>query len=96
MLDRVYGIALKSDPPEKVVLKCSPSQAKYFETLPLHPSQVIVEQGNERLIEVMLAPNPDLEQYILSLSPMVEVVAPESLRGRVAEKVRETAAKYGV
>ena len=96
MLDRVYGIVLQNQNAEKVVLRCDARTAKYFETLPIHSSQKITGEGDQRLIELTLAPNNDLEQFIMSYGTVVEVLEPQWLRQNVIERARKTLGLYGL
>ncbi len=96
MLDKVYGIVLSNQSAEKVVLRTDARTAKYFETLPIHASQQIVQDGAMRCIELNLAPNNDLEQFIMSYGTVVEVLEPMWLRGKIKERILNSAKMYSM
>ena len=64
-------------------------------SLPLHPSQKEVEQGEGySIFELHLCPEFDFQQEILAQTPDIEVLSPEWLREEIAEKVRVMWEKY--
>lgn len=94
--DSVYGLVYepeqrKDAPVEVVRLKFyDRAMLRHLEALPLHASQCI--EGDT--VEWRLIVNPELENRILSYGPYVEVVAPSSLRGRIARRLREALDRY--
>lgn len=93
-----FGITVSEDcKPEVIRLKVDANQANYFKSLPLHPSQKLVESnGDFSVFEYFLAPTFDFKQEVLRNSPMVEVLSPESFRQEVIEDLRATLSLYGV
>ena len=81
--------------PERILLKVDAYQVNYFNSLPLHPSQKLVESTPDySVFEYWLAPTFDFKQEILRHGPTVEVLAPTGLREEVIEDVRNTLSLY--
>ena len=60
-----------------------------------HPKQrASFEPDGSYLLEIPYADDRELLMYILRHGPDVEVLAPASLRGRVAEALRKAAGRY--
>lgn len=80
---------------ETVVLKVSNMQAKYFQSLPLHHSQEIIEETNEYTIfQYYLTPDYDFKQDVLSFGVSVEVLEPKELSQEIGEVVSELNRRY--
>ncbi len=80
---------------QEVVLLFSREEAPYIKTLPLHPSQQILEESNKGLrIQISVYDTWELRAKIRSYGTHVKVLAPESLRAHIAEDLRETLKKY--
>lgn len=78
-------IAVKSD------------QVPYFENLPLHSSQQIVEEESTEMVTVFkyrLAPTYDFQQEILRHGSDVEVLAPEGFRRDIADIATAMVERY--
>ena len=85
--DDVVGVSVpRSGEPEKVVLKISEKQYPYIKTKPLHPSQVELDKDN-RIIQLDVFLNWDLESLILSYGDDIEVIEPISLRERIQKRI---------
>ena len=90
----IVGISLPQDgKKEIVVLRFSPTRAKYVETNPLHHSQTLVK-GTTYSYE--LIPNKELQSLILSYGVDVEVMKPKGLRGDIAMLLSEAAKRYNL
>lgn len=83
-----FGIVSPNDlEPQEVILSFYPFQGKYIKTLPLHESQVILEDNeDELLIKLTLFITLDFLMEILSYGNNVKVIQPVSL----IEKVKKT------
>lgn len=68
--------------PETIRLRFTEEQAKYVRSLPLHHSQ---KEVAENVFEIRLCPTFDFIQFLFSQLDTVEVLAPHSLRQRVAD-----------
>lgn len=81
--------------PEKITLKVDREQANYFKAQPLHKSQQIVSESADYVIfSLSLCPTYDFIMEILSHGPKVEVLAPESLRSHIKQKISELTKIY--
>lgn len=80
---------------EVVILRYPKDQYKYVATKPWHGSQKVLEENNDYVIvqlDVIL--NYELEQQILSFGDYVEVIAPKSLRDKIAQRLQNSLAQY--
>lgn len=91
-----YGIIREpSLPVENIKLKVEREQANYFLSRPLHRSQRVVDRTPEFVtFSLRLCPTYDFIMELLSHGAKVEVVAPQSLRDRLAEKIIEMSNLY--
>ena len=92
----IYGVRVYSDmKPERVLLKVSPMQTKYFRSLPLHRSQEEVEtHGDYSIFSYFLTTDYDFKQDVLSFGKEVEVIEPLSLRRTIAETIIHLSETY--
>ena len=80
---------------EVVILRYPKDQYKYVATKPWHGSQKVLEENNDYVIvqlDVIL--NYELEQQILSFGDYVEVIAPKSLRDKIAQRLQNSLTQY--
>ncbi len=91
----IIGVTrLEDAKPVEVVLKFSPIIAPYVKTKPLHASQKQKDTEDGLEIRLQVIPNYELEKLLLSYADLVEVIAPDDLRKRIAEKLKNAAGKY--
>ncbi len=85
--DDYFGIVTGDETPvETILLKVWNKQRHYFRTLPLHRSQVEVEETPEwSIFKYEMAPTWDLEFELLQYNDNVEVLEPTSLRNMMIE-----------
>lgn len=84
-----FGIIVDESPVD-VTLRVEPFQANYFRSLPLHHSQKEGEPVDGwPVFTYHVAPSYDFIQEILSHGADVEVLAPDSLRERIAATVEK-------
>ena len=80
---------------EHVKLQVDGKQAKYFRSLPKHPSQKETFTGEKySIFEYDVKPTYDFQQVILSHAPDVLVLEPQSLRDEIKWKIEEMIKKY--
>ena len=92
--DNVVGVTIPNNPEGKrIVFRTTPERYSYIWSKPLHPSQRIVDR-KQCMLSIDVAPNPELEQKLLSFGPDVEVLEPEYLREHIKKKVEESYKKY--
>lgn len=88
----VIGVDAAPGKAERVVLRFTPLQGRYALALPLHASQrVLRNDADGCVVELLVMPNTELRQELLSLGSAVEVLEPASL----AEAIREEHGKVG-
>lgn len=92
----IYGVRVYPDmKPERVLLKVSPMQARYFRSLPLHRSQEEIETHEDySVFSYFLTTDYDFKQDLLSFGKEVEVMEPLSLRRAIAETVNYLSETY--
>ncbi len=81
--------------PSIMKIKASAEQAKYLESLPLHPSQTAIEVTPEYTVfRYRLVPTFDLKQEILSRGATLEVLSPEWFREEIKETIEAMIKNY--
>lgn len=78
---------------EKVVLRFSPYRFPYVLSKPIHGSQKTINK-EKCMISIEVIPNNELDALLLSYGNDVEILKPQELRTKIAEKVKECAKKY--
>lgn len=91
-----YGIVVESGvKPERIVIRATSKHAPYLNTLPLHHSQRLVEEGKDYSdFELFVAPTYDLVMKLLQAGAMVEVIRPAELRRTMKAWISEMAELY--
>ena len=95
-----FGIIVGTEwAPQEIKIRVVNDQVKYFDSLPLHDSQIKVPaESNEEytVYRYHMAPTFDLKQELLSRGPAVEVLSPEAFRLEIQEDIAAMAKKYGL
>ena len=82
--------------PSILEIRATVEQAKYLESLPLHPTQKAIKVTPEYTIfQYRLVPTFDLKQEILSRGSTIEVLAPTWFREDIINEVHKTLNNYG-
>lgn len=91
----VVGVTIPEEHPEveNVVLKFDEARFPYVVNKPIHHSQIVLNE-EEKTIQISVRPNKELEAYIFSFGPQVEVVKPQWLRDQIAKKMAIICNKY--
>ena len=90
-----YGVIMDYVEPEKVIIKVDADQVHYYESLPLHETQTIIEKNDEySIFEYYLAPNYDFKHELLSKGESVEVIEPEWFREDMKEAIKKMIERY--
>lgn len=91
----VIGLTYSRADVEEVELSFDPFQGKYVKALPLHESQVVVEDNDEEYrIRLHIRPNFELTQLILSYGDAVKVCKPGSLVEEIRERLDAAKENY--
>jgi hypothetical protein len=81
---------------EWATLKFTPEAARWVSAQSWHPNQrARIEKDGSYFLELPYAEAPELVMEILEFGPDVEVLAPASLRERVADLLAKAARRYG-
>ena len=87
-----YGIYLPEDStPVLVMLKATEREASYLRDLPLHPSQMELDEG---LFALRLIPNPNFVMELCKRGAGLTVLQPAELRERVRENLKTALDAY--
>ena len=90
-----YGVIMDDVDPEKVKIKVDADQVHYYESLPLHETQTIIEQNDEySIFEYYLAPNYDFKHELLSKGESVEVIEPKWFRDDIKRTIKSMLNRY--
>ncbi len=89
-----FGIIFTQGEAKRVVLRTDPRQAKYFRTLPLHPSQQEMVHDQFSIFHYRLKLTPDFVQELLSYGSRVVVLEPAELRAMMLTSLQDTLQAY--
>jgi predicted DNA-binding transcriptional regulator YafY len=89
------GITEIDAEPQDILLHCTPIQARYMESQPLHATQRIRPLDRGRFaVTLRVLPTYELVEWILGCGPAVEVVSPVELRERIREQLANALSFY--
>jgi len=81
--------------PQEVILSFDPHEGKYIKSLPLHESQLIIEDTEEALIiKLNLVGTHEFLMEILSHGNNVKVIKPENLVSEVKNTLKNALSQY--
>lgn len=85
-----FGITLLNEPVQKIVLQFSKEQILYVKSLPIHPTQIIMEETPDQItISIEVIPSYELYEYILGKTPDIRVVYPKKISDRIADLLKK-------
>ena len=94
MLDNIVGVTIDWNAEiQDVQLQFSEKRFPYVLTKPLHKTQTVTNE-EERIIQIQVIPNKELESLILQFGNDVEILSPKALRDQIKEKIQEMIKKY--
>lgn len=91
--DNVIGASVANREKIDIQLKFSEHRFPYVLTKAIHKSQRVVNIDN-RIVEISVIPNNELEALILSFGKDIEVISPVEYRERIQGIIRESFEKY--
>lgn len=95
LFDAIIGLSYSSAPVEEVLLSVTPHQANYLKSLPMHSSQIVINESPEEVqISLHVIPNFELKQQILSLGSSVRVLKPTWLADEIKRDLMDAVKKY--
>ncbi|MDV3876973.1 WYL domain-containing protein [Elizabethkingia anophelis] len=75
--------------PENIILSMDAVQGNFLKSLPIHHSQkIILDNSEEVKISLTLVPSYDFIQELLTLTGLVKILEPESLRVKMNELLK--------
>lgn len=89
-----FGIMSAKGKVHKIVLKVDPQKAKYFRTLPLHPSQEETINDYYSLFTYRMRLTSDLVAELLSHGSQVTVLQPKELIAMILDELFHSLANY--
>ena len=91
----IIGVSGWANKLEKVKIEFCESQGKFIKSLPIHESQVVLEDNKERLvIQIEIKPNYEFYQQILGYGPKAKVIEPNYVKERIVNELKETLKLY--
>lgn len=92
-LANVVGVSVLQNKIENIQLKFSSNRFPYVMTKAIHSSQRIIDIEN-RIIEISVIPNNELDALILSYGRDIEVLSPIHYRTRIESILKDSYEKY--
>lgn len=98
LYENIFGISISSQwKVEEVVVSMSPLQTKYFDSLPLHPTQHrIAETEDSVKYSIMLKLTDELTYKMLSYGDRITVLQPPALVDDIKRLVEQMSNNYAV
>jgi len=91
----VIGVSIHQDEAiVKVLLKFDVQTLPYVLSKPLHGSQKIKEVNGDKLIQIEVIPNYELESKLLAFGDRVKVIEPNALTERVKKRLKRAFQNY--
>ena len=90
------GITANDESPVEVIIKIDKIGSKYLQSQPLHSSQKLIKEGNNRdSFQLNVILSEELKRTILSYGSQIEVISPSNLRQAVLDTISEMVENYG-
>lgn len=91
----IVGVSGWENNIEKIKIQFPASQAKFVISLPIHESQaILVEDDNKLIIQIEIKPNYEFYQKLLSFGPTAKVIEPKSVRDKTIIQLEKTLKQY--
>ncbi|MCH5223153.1 MAG: WYL domain-containing protein [Muribaculaceae bacterium] len=94
LFGNILGVTTSKADVKTVKLHTTPTQAKYFRALPLHPSQEEESHDDYSVFTYKLKLNYELAHEILGLGDAVKVIEPPELKAMVVTQLKNSLALY--
>ena len=90
------GITANEDLPVVVIFKIDKVGSKYLQSQPLHTSQTLIKEGNNRdSFQLNVIISEELRRIMLSYGSQIEVIKPKKLRSSIQNTISEMVENYG-
>lgn len=91
------GLNFSAGKPEYVLVRCTELTGKYFESLPIHPSQEVLDKGKTHwMVRFRVVPNFEFEQKLLMHLYQIEVLSPDWFVDKFKKNVFQAATRMGL
>lgn len=96
LFKNTYGVMIDMEtPPQEIILSFDYEQGQYIKTLPLHPSQKLLEDNDDEVrISLQLIPTYEFIMEICARSQYVKVISPSSLAEEVKGYLKKAYEQY--
>jgi len=89
------GLSYAAGAPTHIELRASSMQARYLDSLPLHPSQQLVyEDGNHAIFNLFVVPNFEFIQKVLMMGKEVKILKPKWLAKKIQKELEAALGQY--
>jgi proteasome accessory factor B len=80
---------------EKVLITCSSYQAKYLQSLPIHPSQKVQKETKDKCwFELFVHPTNEFIMEVFKYNNTIEILEPKWLREEISKRVQDMMKHY--
>lgn len=92
-----FGVTVTEEEPIEVTISFRSNQGHYLKTLPIHPTQEIIEENEEFLtIKVMVKPSYEFYSKILSYGSDAIILSPKPVIERVVTTLKKAEVQYKI
>jgi predicted DNA-binding transcriptional regulator YafY len=93
----VIGVTVNSGlQPKKIELWVDATNAPYVLTKPLHHTQRLIKENDDKsiIVHLFISPNYEMERMLLGFGDGIEIIKPENLRNRVKAILQKAISRY--
>jgi predicted DNA-binding transcriptional regulator YafY len=93
----VIGVTVNSGlQPKRIALWIDAENAPYVLTKPLHPSQQLIQENEDKsiIVDLYVIPNYEMERLLLGFGCGLEILHPPGLRNRMKQILEKSLQKY--
>lgn len=90
-----FGITVTVEEPIDVIISFNPEQGNYLKTLPIHPSQIVLDDSTDKfIIQVSVKPSYEFYSKIYSYGSSATILSPEAIRETFQQTFIEAVNNY--
>jgi proteasome accessory factor B len=91
----IIGVSGWTNKLEKIKIEFFDSQGKFIKSLPIHESQVVLEDNKEKfVIQLEIKPNYEFYQLMLGYGPKAKVIEPKHVKERIVNELKKSLKLY--
>ena len=93
----VIGVTVNTGlQPKKIELWIDATNAPYVLTKPLHHTQRLIKENDDKsiIVHLFISPNYEMERMLLGFGDGIEIIKPENLRNRVKAILQKAISRY--